>query len=125
VHQFVYHALKRTLAASGAGAGEAAAGATPAAPPRRRAPPATTPPPQQGRLAMEPASRAYFDFAASARPARRPGTPAMASCPPPSPRARPAARHRPALPAGDLAPPLGYALAQLHGVYILAQNEAG
>lgn len=146
VHQFIYHALNRTLAASGAGAGAAAGSGQAgdqAAPPHDA--PAASPQgggyphaaqPYQTRLAMEPAARAYYEFAASARPEPAPAAagPAITgasagfsatSFPPRSASSTPWSLPAPALPTGDLAPPLGYALAQLHGVYILAQNEGG
>ncbi len=42
-------------------------------------------------------------------------------------RGAPALRERPASPAEDVGdmPPLGYALGQLHGVYVLSQNQEG
>ena len=120
VHQFVFHALTRALAESGAAAAGtpapgAAVDAEETAPAAQRPafaspayPPAAA---RQGQLAMESASQAYYGFVGSAR-----DTPATA----------PADRHMPATPPDDTqGPPLGFALGQLHGVYILAQNQAG
>ena len=97
VHQFVFHALQRTLAAPLSQA-PAAQSVSPPAPA-----PASAPQWRQPALAVEQPVAAYYDFV------RQPAVQA--------PRIGESA-------PGE-APPLGYALAQLHGIYILAQNATG
>ncbi|HET6265597.1 MAG TPA: DNA mismatch repair endonuclease MutL [Usitatibacter sp.] len=94
VHQFVFHALARTLAVP---AGLAAAAPPAAAFTSER--PAT-----QASFAMAQPAAAYASMFEAAVADERRASP---------------------LPASTQSPPLGYALAQLHGVYVLAQNEAG
>ncbi len=133
MHQFVYHAIQRTLAtpvenasanrATAPAAIPAAASWTPttagsatSSPPS----PAHYPPPlrHQGSLGVaEPAAAAYLAFARAAggiaQPAPATATPATAP------------QFQPADSTERDGSPLGYALAQLHGIYILAQNARG
>ncbi|MBL8479963.1 MAG: DNA mismatch repair endonuclease MutL, partial [Sterolibacteriaceae bacterium] len=112
IHQFIFHALQRTLATP-----LAAAGSEEAAAPRFV--PAAYPQAHQGSLGVgEPATRAYLEFARAAfADDANPVSPATKGSPSGAPTITPT--------EDAAAPLLGYAIAQLHGVYILAQNAAG
>lgn len=105
VHQFVFHAVERALAVST----QTPVVASGPQPDFARATDRHTWSAQQGMNLEQPLAR-YFDFVGQdARPAAAAG-----------------AVQRPDLPVQqDDAPPLGFALAQLQGVYVLAQNGAG
>ncbi len=129
VHQFVFHAIQRTLAApvqadtapalvereTAAVHGQKTANFTPNFTPYR-------PEPQQASLGVaEPAAAAYLAFARAAQGIPTNSSYAREATPQFAPVGNVVTEERPERDG----PPLGYALAQLHGIYILAQNARG
>jgi DNA mismatch repair protein MutL len=119
IHQFIFHALQRVLAQPLRETPEVTTGALAERDTHWRA---TVMPHRQAGLgasqtARETATGAYLQFAREATGQAAQNTAASMPSRSFQPMADP--------PANDAPPPLGYALAQLHGIYILAQNVEG
>ncbi|SDI63116.1 DNA mismatch repair endonuclease MutL [Propionivibrio dicarboxylicus] len=155
VHQFVFHAVQKALSTpAGRAPAEAIVPLSASTAPTAQAIPSPRPPSpaysspsgggagnrprfmrQESLNVSEPAARAYYAFSQAAQEATSTPAPVAAPAPTATEHARteamPQASESPqaaqqspaALPTEEA--PLGYALAQLHGIYILAQNRQG
>ncbi len=110
VHDFVYHTLRETVATDSRPAADSAAPISLENNAVRQ--PAQWSPPQQGNLRVAENVAAYSGLHPSSGAQR--GEMPVRDFP-----------REPKAESNETSPPLGYAIAQLHGVYILAENSEG
>ena len=123
IHQFVYHGVTRSLAVPLQGVAPA-----PAAQPVTSETLRYGGPTEQVRLAVEEPAVSPLSRIFSATQYERPTTSAYVANRPTNIESLAALapqQNAPSLPRTDQGAPLGYAIGQLQGVYVLAQNEAG